>query len=169
MPVTGSPMTPLITAKNLRDGLDEKRYMAIFDTKNDARIDVIDASEVVQGVLKDAHIMVMSFLGNSYPSNYPDGTDEITPRLLVRAEMLYAKADSLERHPEYERRYAESKITTSWRTQAKEIMTNLVTGLQRLNDKPPAATAANFGGTVIDNGPRVTINNNDGSSNSGDW
>src|SRR5690242_10024481 len=110
-------LTPLVTAKTLRTSLSLSTYMAVFDDANTGSADIVDSSEQVRLVLVEAHAMVVSFLGDLY-TKIPNGTDSELPQLLVHAELLYARAISFDRHPEYTRTFGDNPLRDSHFKQA---------------------------------------------------
>lgn len=161
--------TPLITAADLRNALGPQLYLAVFDDENVGDTDIVDTSGQVKLVLRRAHMRTVSWLPAIYAGKLPDGTDAEISDLLIDAELLYAQGLAIERHPEYVKQYGETGRLKSWREQADSIMKDVLEATRRIADVPPEPKPANVGGIVVNNGPRVVVDNPDGSSNSGDF
>lgn len=133
---------------------------ALLDDDNAGVIDTAALLEIQQ--LSDG--MVDGGLARVFPGPFPL-TQTPAPVLVRQASLLWAKALLFERHPEYVRRYGEGPRKT-----AEAFLDRLIAAREYLTDALNMSTKpGNVGGLVTDSGPRMTINNADGSSNTGDF
>lgn len=161
-------LLPYITADDLRDALSPPTFLAIFD--DDTSGQVADDRPAVVQVIRRAHSRVVSRLPDLYKT-IPNVDPQVgpVPDLLFDAELAYAVALSLQRHPEYARTFGEDTRVKQAFSQAEQIMTELQEAILRIADMPPEPAPRNVGGIILNSGPRVMIDNPDGTPNSGDF
>lgn len=163
------PLPALITAADLKLALTPRVYEQVFDDDMDGT--VADDEQQVTLVIERAHAEVLSYL----PRAWGDGAGSIptdVPPLLKSAELDYAVALSLERHPEYVRSVGEDARERRW-ARAERKMERIVEGAQVVvENAPPAAAAAPIlqGGIIYNPNPRRTIvDGSDDTFNGGDF
>lgn len=152
-----------ITASDLAAALGAQVYMQIFDDASTGDIPTVDASAQVELVIERAHSEVLSYV----PAIYESLPTSI-PTLLKSAELDYAVALSLERHPEYVRAYGEEAREKRW-MRAEKKMGRIVQSIQQITDGAPAGRPGNVGGVIRDTAPRVMVDGPDGTHNGGDF
>jgi hypothetical protein len=160
-------LTPFVTAANLRTALSPATYMALFDDEQNGDVDAVDASDAVQEILKDAHILTVSWLPLNY-STLPHSTDSDVSQLLKYAERQYAKFLAYDRHPEYVKVYGEETKIAGALKQAETTMGRVQSAIQQLADSPSMGKPANAGGVFTESGPRMVTDGADGIYNGGD-
>lgn len=170
MPQPGSTVNPYITPADLVDRLNPTTFLAIYDDDSTNSVATVSSSNVVKQVIRLAHSRVFSRLPNLYktPPNVDPNTVAV-PDLLYDAELAYAVALSLQRHPEYVRTFGENQKVKQAFEQAEDIMRLLQDDTLRIADLPPAPSPLNVGGIITDNGQRVFIDSADGTRNGGDF
>lgn len=162
-------LQPLVTAADLRVSLRPSTYFAIFDYDLTGNQQAVDASLQVKNVLRRAHTLVVSRVGDIY-KKIPDGADlPNVPDLLWGAELNYAIGIAFDTAPEYTKTYGEEPRRKAAYDQAKETMELLQEAILRIVDFPPETAPRNVGGAVQDDSQRTFIANSDGTSNRGDF
>ena len=88
----------------------------------------------------------------------------LTPELIRMSSMLWGKALAFERHPEYVKTFGDGP-----RKAAEAFLDRLIAARSYLADALSMTKPNNVGGVVYNRGPRMTLDNTDGTPNSGDF
>lgn len=91
-------------------------------------------------------------------------TQTPTPQMVKYAALLYLKAISFQRRPEYVRQYGDKPMT-----QANDFLESLLEAKAYLTDLIASPVPGNAGGIILSNGPRTISDNVDGTDNLGDF
>jgi hypothetical protein len=139
-----------VTPSELRSQLNPDVYLACFDDNNDGEVQDTEAQVVL--VLKRSRAQVCSWLAPTYRQSLAD-LDEDDTFLLKSAQLDYAVAYSLERHPEYVRSFGEEKRAERWK-RADEMMKRVRSATQLIAgpDNQPAVKPSNILGAGVRTG-----------------
>lgn len=159
--------TPYITQADLEARLSRASVLRAFDdgTGN------LEASALAL-ILQEASDLVDSKVSRGYGGPWPASPDPLTgavAKMVRSAALNYAVAMTLDRHPELLRQFGEVDRATSLRKLADQFCEDLATGARLLVESTPAPTTTLRGGIVMGSGPRMTIDNADGTNNGGDF
>lgn len=88
----------------------------------------------------------------------------LTPQLIRHASLLWGRALSYERHPDYVRRYGDGP-----RKAAEAYLNRLIGATRYFTDLLSGALPANIGGAAVDGAHRLYVTSPDGRSNAGDF
>lgn len=142
--------------------INKATLLACFDDGNGN----FESSALVS-IIGEAEVEVLSYLDDYGPP--PFSTQQLATLsadfFLRSCALEYVKVLVFDRHPEYVRANGKEQVRRREAFEAK---------MKRVKDarqRPPqvAATPANVGGAVVDNGPRIYADNADGTPNSGDY
>lgn len=145
-------MGTYIDAGELETALTPQTYIELF--ADDPTTNTINTSAVAQ-VIDEAEGLVDSYILGFY--TFP--LDPATDRLIKHAALLFAKALSYMRRPEYVRTYGEVAKVSQYQT-AHSMMMRVQAAKQRLPDVAQVTPPKNLGGIVqptgtilVGNGP----------------
>jgi hypothetical protein len=141
--------------------IGQATVLACFDDFNKGAADPGSIALVQE--LSDAKI------DGALATEYPDGKFPIDapPALVVHASLMYGRYLAYQRRPEYVKMYGEQPFLD-----AKSEIDRMVNAREYLTDALGSSIAIkpdNVGGVFVDNGPRIIVDNPDGSRNSGDY
>lgn len=157
------------TPQNLVDTLSPGTFLAYFDDNNTGNVATVMAGTAVGQVLASAHAMVLSYLIRIYPTMPPELPAPVS-NLLSTAELQFAQALTMDRHPEFSATLGKTR-DSHW-TAATTLMENIADAKQEIapNDNPPPGESpATDGGLIYDNGPRMLTDADDGTDALGDF
>lgn len=146
-------MGTYINAADLETALTPTTYVELF--ADDPATNTINTSAVNQ-VIMEAEALVNSYLLGFY--TFP--LDQATDGLILHATLMYARALSYMRRPEYVRTYGEVNKVSQYEV-AEKTMVNIQRALQRLPQVSQVSPPKNIGGVVSNTGT-IMIGNNPG-------
>jgi len=139
--------------------IGKQTVLACFDDNNVGAPDP-GSLQAVQ-TLSDRDVdaaLATEFEGLTFPLEDP-------PNLVVHASLLFGRAYTYERRPEYVKRYGTSAMDA-----ARAYLEQLISGRKYLTDALGITeTPADVGGAVVDNANRIFVDSPDGTSNAGDY
>lgn len=160
-------MAGYIAWADLQAALGPQTALAIFDDTNAGSLAGTEIQ--ITQVLTRAHARVVSNLPDIYEKLPAELPNNPVPALLADAELDYAVAYSLMRHPEYAKSYGDEDKANPAYKRAENTMKMVREAILRITDVPPETAPRNVGGHTVDNSNRIYVDNSDGTRNSGDF
>ena len=154
------------TQQDLDDAIGHDVVLLLFDDDGDGTAD----PSPLAAIFRRAGSWVDSFMSVSYGNTWPTTVDATTGGYaeILREAWLYKAIEfAYLRKPGFIRNLGEDGLP-AYERMAKELLTNLVGGKQRVVEATPAKGDNVSGGLVYDHGPRMTIDATDGTTNGGD-
>lgn len=160
---------------DLRSRFGLETYIALFDQDGtydrDTGVPTALMTTAVNAVIAGATARVNAWLPNSYIGKLPfGGADNPVPEIIKEAALLYAKALAYEQNPDHLNavKAVPGMTLKDMLKTADEMAERVQDSVLRMYDAA-APTPANVGGVVYSQGPRLVIDNPDGTPNGGDF